>query len=99
MQKSELLALRSSQIEAYRSSGQTAAEWCSQNNVSISNLRYWITKSNREKVSSDSSFIAFAPSTPGPSSISIHVNNYRLELNPGFDTALLKELILLLKTL
>ncbi|OLN28388.1 IS66 family insertion sequence element accessory protein TnpA [Desulfosporosinus metallidurans] len=40
--------IRRQQVNAYRASGQTAAAWCSENNLSINTLRYWLTKCNRE---------------------------------------------------
>ena len=35
-----------SRISACRSSGLTAKDWCEKKQVSLSALRYWITKSN-----------------------------------------------------
>ena len=36
-----------SRISAYRSSGLTVKDWCEKNQVSLSALRYWITKTNQ----------------------------------------------------
>lgn len=41
LSKNDLWVLR---IDTYRSSGLTAREWCTQNNISMSTLRYWIDK-------------------------------------------------------
>lgn len=51
-----------SRIFAYRSSGLTAKDWCEKNQVSLSALRYWITKTNRsgEKDEPASSETVFA---------------------------------------
>lgn len=36
-------------VEEYRSSNLTADKWCEQQSVSISALRYWITRFNKEQ--------------------------------------------------
>ncbi len=40
--------IRRQQVNDFRASGQTAAAWCSENNLNISTLRYWLTKCKRE---------------------------------------------------
>jgi hypothetical protein len=39
---------RCQQVNDYRVSGQTAVAWCSENNLNINTLRYWLTKYNRK---------------------------------------------------
>ena len=40
--------IRRQQVSNFRASGQTAAVWCSENNLSVNTLRYWLTKCKRE---------------------------------------------------
>lgn len=48
LSKQELWKLR---IREYRNSGLTAREWCSQNSFTVSTLRYWIYRLNKEQSS------------------------------------------------
>ncbi|MDT3704413.1 MAG: hypothetical protein ROZ36_15650 [Thermincola sp.] len=40
--------IRRQQVNDFRASGQTTTAWCSENNVKIGTLRYWLTKCKRE---------------------------------------------------
>jgi hypothetical protein len=42
-----------SNINEYRSSGLTAENWCQTHNLSVSTLRYWITKIKKESLFQD----------------------------------------------
>ena len=46
MTKRELWRVR---IDQYRSSGMTAKDWCISKDLSVSSLRYWITKFNKSE--------------------------------------------------
>lgn len=48
MTQEEQSMIRRQQVTDFRASGQTAAVWCSENNLQISTLRYWLNKCNRE---------------------------------------------------
>ena len=48
LSKQELWRLR---INEYRSSGLSAQEWCRQNSYTVSILRYWIYRLNKEQSS------------------------------------------------
>ncbi|AFQ45221.1 IS66 family insertion sequence element accessory protein TnpA [Desulfosporosinus meridiei] len=48
MTHEEQSIFRRQQVNDYRASGQSAAVWCSENNLSINTLRSWLTKCNRE---------------------------------------------------
>lgn len=41
-----------SRVDSYRASSKSAKIWCTENNISVSALRYWITKFNHEKTDS-----------------------------------------------
>lgn len=36
-------------INDYRKSKKSAGKWCEENNISVSTLKYWITKFNKEQ--------------------------------------------------
>ncbi|SDH85427.1 IS66 family insertion sequence element accessory protein TnpA [Desulfosporosinus hippei] len=48
MTHDEQSKIRRQLVNAYHASGQTAAAWCSENNLNINKLRYWFAKCNRE---------------------------------------------------
>lgn len=99
MKINELATLRYSQIEAFRASGRTAEEWCKENDMRISTLRYWITKTNRRDKQTQQGFIAFTPSACDPPVVVVKIGSYQIEVAPGFDAATFRETVLLLKSL
>ena len=101
MRSKELAVARHSQIEAFRSSGRTAEVWCKENNISISTLKYWITKTNRENKQAKQGFIAFSSSasTCEPSILVVNIGSYKIEVQPGFDPSTFRETALVLKSL
>ena len=97
-----------SRIFAYRSSGLTAKDWCEKNQVSLSALRYWITKTNRsgEKDEPASSETVFAklPSEEeiakvmGNAPVTIFSNGLRIELSAGCPADMMSTLIRVLRS-
>lgn len=99
MNYNELAAIRNSQVEAFRASGQTAAEWCKENDISISSLRYWITRVNRYNRQTQQEFIAFSPAASEASPIVVKIGSFNIEVNQGFDQSTFRDMILVLKNL
>ena len=101
MRNKELAVARHSQIEAFRASGRTSEEWCKENNISISTLKYWITKTNKENKQAKQGFVAFSSSTSTcePSILIVKIGSYKIEVQPGFDAATFREAALVLKNL
>lgn len=99
MNINDLAALRHKQIEDFRASGQTAADWCKENDIRISTLRYWIAKTNKKDKQTLQEFIAFTPTATEPSILVVKIGNYQIELAPGFDALTFREVALLLKSL
>lgn len=95
----ELATKRYSQVEGFRASGRTAAEWCKENDINIATLKYWITKTNRKNKQAEQGFIAFSPSSCEPSTLVVKIGSYKIEVKPGFDPATFRETVLLLKNL
>lgn len=99
MKINELATIRYSQVEAFRASGRTAAEWCKENDITIATLKYWITKANRKNKQAEQGFIAFSPLACEPSTLVVKIGNYGIEVKPGFDPTTFRETVLLLKNL
>lgn len=97
-----------SRISAYRSSGLTAKAWCDQNNVSISSLRYWITRFNKTveeesaetedtifaRLPTEAEIITMSPSVPAV----IVAGGLRIELSADCPHELLGTLIRILRS-
>jgi len=96
MRNKELYETKKKQVEDYRSSGLTAKAWCGQNNVTPSNLRYWLTKLNRMesgKESGDDSgndFVAFMPPPKDIRPIVIKCGDFTIEVTPDSDRETLR---------
>jgi len=50
-------------VADYRSSNLKAQEWCDKNNLSITTLRYWVHKFNKEAIVSNNTANEFVPVT------------------------------------
>lgn len=86
-------------VKAYRSSGMKSKEWCEKENLKKSSLSYWITKLNKEErvKKNPSSFVKVIPEpeieTTVPSCLTLHVNQFSLDIPSSFDAHSLKKLI------
>lgn len=102
LSKHDLWALR---INDYRNSGFTAREWCNQNNISLSTLRYWINKQNdvpnsiKEPSAPVFAELAFSQADPFLSAapITIYLGTIRIEILETCHSELLSNLIGVLK--
>lgn len=100
MNRNELKSQKEAMVDNYRASGLTAARWCEENQVKLSNLRYWITKQNRQETfhNTEAAFVEFSP-LPEAAPLSVCIGAFRIELNPGFDALLLRDVVQALKSL
>ena len=98
LSKQELWKLR---INDYRSSGLTALEWCSQNSLALSTLRYWIYRLNKKQNSYDEDSksvfaelpVLTATSFLGSAPVTIHMGTIRIEIMDSCHPDLLSNLI------
>jgi phenolic acid decarboxylase len=96
MNNKELFEIKKKQVEDYRASGLTAKEWCKQNSVTRSNLRYWVTKLNRMKPTgkkadgAENDFIIFMPPPKGIKPIIVKCGEFTIEVAPGSDKETLR---------
>lgn len=90
-------------IAAYRASGLAMKAWCTANQCSVEQLKYWLYKIKRVSSSAtpDPSPVQFVPlatvdllggAFPN-SSIILHIGVASIELHSGFDPKLLREVI------
>lgn len=93
-------------VADFRASGKTAKAWCDEHQLKLHQLWYWVRKIESTRLSK-SSGKALSPQwvrlpMEGPSShdvLTLKVGNVALEVRPGFDPALLADVIKVLKAL
>jgi hypothetical protein len=97
----EQSGIRRQQVNTYRASGQTAAAWCSENNLSINTLRYWLTKCKRENKAGlkQETFIELKQSSMKEVPIMVKIGSVSIELYSGLQAETLRETLTALRTL
>jgi hypothetical protein len=94
-------------IADYRASGLAMAAWCSANERSMDQLKYWIRKLKNvpvtEAVSTQVRWTPLsttdAPANNSSPTLIVHVGSSRIELQPGFDPSLLRSVVKALQLL
>ena len=102
LSKQEIWRLR---INDYRSSGLSALEWSSQNSFSLSALRYWITRLNKNQLSHEGDSkpifaelpMRAAASFLGAPPVTIYMGTIRIEIMDSCHPDLLSNLIGILR--
>ena len=112
MNKDEKAGLWSERIREFRSSGQTCRDWCTEHQIPVSTMTYWIRKLKNEKNTSVSgedkepvfaklpseSEIAMRDTAQGTAAVSILISGYiRIEAAPSCPPELFQVLIRTLK--
>lgn len=100
--KEEFWRLR---INDYRNCGLTAAEWCKQNQISLSTLRYWIHRLNKKQSGNLEEAKPVFAELPGLTTASflgtapviIHMGTVHIEIMDSCHPDLLSNLIATLK--
>lgn len=97
MENVELLKEWQDRIAEYRASGLTKVAWCANAGYPVKRLQYWIARANKLARASEMrgwTRVEVADSTPASSSgISLRVGIARIEVEPGFDKAVLGEVM------
>ena len=85
-------------LEAYAASGLTQREWCAREGVSLHQLGYW-----RGQLREQSKPIAATPGwcaldvvaehNSGGNGLTVRVGSAGIEVRPGFDAALLRDIV------
>jgi transposase-like protein len=97
----ELSMIRRQQVKDYLASGQTAAAWCLENNLSITTLRYWVTKCNREAKAdpTQETFIELKQTSTNEVPIIVKIGAVSIELYSGFQVETLRDVITAIRSL
>jgi hypothetical protein len=88
-------------IIAYRTSGLTLKAWCAMNGCSVDQMKYWLYKSKKSKspttaISTEAQKPRFVPLTVSPDAetpLLLRIGPAQIELRPGFDPRLLREVV------
>jgi len=93
--------IRRQQVNDFRASGQSVAAWCSENNLNINTLRYWLTKCNREAKADlkQEAFIELKQTSVKEVPIIVKIGAVSIELYSGFHVETLREAIAAIRSL
>jgi hypothetical protein len=85
-------------IKNLKSSGLSRREYCEKNGLKLSTLDYWsyglsVHKKRDNKGSSKTTWIPLRIGDTEASGIDLHVGKVTIEIKPGFDSALLTDLL------
>ena len=81
-------------VTDYRRSKLSAREWCKEHGVGERQLRYWLKRSEEAAETTRWTGVQITPEpAPSASGITIHLGVARIEVNPGFDHILLREVL------
>lgn len=91
-------------VAAYRSSGQSATNWCSANQLQPRQLWYWIRKfkPTKDTVTPSSQWIAVNVESSfkdKESSLCVRIGSAVIEVNSGFNPTLFSKVVRTLQTL
>ena len=90
-------------IEKYRASAQSVKKWCAENNVKPSQLWYWLRKfktNDETEISHSNQWlqVEVRDYTPMDNALLVRVGDACIEVKPGFDPALLSQVVRTLAT-
>ena len=112
MNKDEKVGLWSKRIREFQSSGQTRKDWCTEHQIPVSTMAYWIRRLKKEENTSSSeedkepifaklpseSEIAMRDTPEGTAAVTILISGYiRIEASPSCPPELFQILIRTLK--
>lgn len=98
MEKSDLHKEWERRIALFRASGQTQTKWCAANDLKVHQLKYWIkriegTRSKQETTSQWASVTIEEGSEELSEALEIKVGQAAIEVKPGFNSALLADVV------
>jgi hypothetical protein len=105
MTKTDLQKEWKRRIALFKASGQSQLAWCRSNDLSVHQLRYWLKKLNQTQPKSKMPQTNWLQVSLDASldnscdSLRIQVGEASIEVKPGFNPALLADVIRVLKTL
>jgi len=98
MTRAELRQEWEARVAAYKTSGQSVPAWCAANNIKPNQLWYWLRKLEPAKNAAETSpkwltMEVDQRPTESESGLFIRVGQATLEVKPGFDQALLADVV------
>lgn len=98
---SNLANIWEQRLSEFEQSGQTITAWCRHNKVRTNQFYYWRRKLRQEKGQDQSQikWVAVTHNLVKTSGITITLGQIKVEINPGFDQKLLREVIEVLTSL
>ncbi|AIQ14921.1 IS66 family insertion sequence element accessory protein TnpA [Paenibacillus durus] len=100
MDREERRELWQARMSDYRQSGLSLKAWCALQEYTPDQLKYWLYKRTPKTPSTTSilpspQFVSLAtlPASPSGTSLHVHVGSARIEITPGFDPVLLRDLV------
>ncbi|NHM26002.1 helix-turn-helix domain-containing protein [Desulfofundulus sp. TPOSR] len=103
MTKAEKQKLWETRVAEYRASGQSAKAWCAAHNVTPRQLWYWLRKFKESSPAGSTRWLPVELSKQSPSdqgdSLLLKIGQACIEVKPGFDPALLSQVVRVLVSL
>ncbi len=98
----ELRELWKVRILDYKESGKNMSQWCKENDLKVHQLRYWLEKYDaieRQPQPQSSKWLSVEVDTVElkQCSLTVDVNGISIEVKPGFDPSLLRDVVKALK--
>ncbi|MNI56111.1 hypothetical protein D3C73_1110990 [compost metagenome] len=93
-----LQELWTERIRAYQASGQTMKAWCTEHNLTLHQLKYWLYKAQRqEQTVSATTFRPVAVASPSGTrameGLQVQVGVARINVRAGFEPGLLRDVV------
>lgn len=100
MTKTELRKEWAARVAAYKASGQSASAWCAANNLNTRQLWYWLRKYKNTDTPAVMPFQWLSlevgeprPGSANESALLVRVGQATVEVKPGFNPALLSDVV------
>ncbi|MCL6481795.1 MAG: helix-turn-helix domain-containing protein [Firmicutes bacterium] len=104
MSRQELRELWEQRVAEFRASGQSVATWCAARGIPPHQLHYWLRKFSDDRPVERTSSVRWlsvqVDESPIPSTdtVVLRVGNVEIEVKPGFDPLLLRQVVQVLMT-
>jgi hypothetical protein len=94
MLHSERRKVWEARVADYRQSRMSVREWCAKHEVTRDQLKYWVKRTQEKTACTQWTPVQIAPEpVPAVGGITIRLGAARIEVAPGFDRALLEEVL------
>jgi hypothetical protein len=82
-------------ITAYQTSGQTMKAWCAEQELTVHQLKYWLYKDQKQTQTGTTTFrpVTVNRHSAPTKALQIQVGMARIEVRPGFEPGLLRDVV------